>query len=223
MSASEKYEYNILGERFTLPLFQAESETKEHILLSATLLFATRGYSSVSMRDIAETIGIKPASLYNHFNSKEALYHDVLHHAKDLYLLYFNHLDEALSQAETFEQVLDIIFQEPIKLANIFTCYAFSLIQAEQFRDDQAAEIFTNTIWKYSTDFLQGWFEKCITRRLAPRFDTRTVASVIMNGVMMGLNAKVQVCLGRRIADDPGETLANLRQFILAAIRGNRV
>jgi AcrR family transcriptional regulator len=48
------------------------SETrKEEIVRVAAKLFKKKGYSAVTMRDIASEMGIKAASLYNHITSKQ--------------------------------------------------------------------------------------------------------------------------------------------------------
>jgi AcrR family transcriptional regulator len=47
-----------------------QSRTKERIMDAAINLFSERGYDLVSMRDIAQIVGIKAASIYNHFPSK---------------------------------------------------------------------------------------------------------------------------------------------------------
>lgn len=44
---------------------------KEEIILIAAKLFKEKGYSAVTMRDLAAAIGIKAASLYNHISSKQ--------------------------------------------------------------------------------------------------------------------------------------------------------
>lgn len=46
---------------------------KDHINSAARNLFRERGYSATSMRDIAGTVGIEVASLYNHIDSKESM------------------------------------------------------------------------------------------------------------------------------------------------------
>mgnify|MGYP003624987822 CR=1 FL=1 len=46
---------------------------KEEIVDVASQLFKDRGYSAVSMRDIAQEIGMKAASLYNHIESKQEI------------------------------------------------------------------------------------------------------------------------------------------------------
>ncbi|REG88820.1 TetR/AcrR family transcriptional regulator [Winogradskyella sediminis] len=44
---------------------------KEEIITTAAKLFKEKGYSAVTMRDLAKAMGIKAASLYNHINSKQ--------------------------------------------------------------------------------------------------------------------------------------------------------
>lgn len=44
---------------------------KEEIIRVAAILFKQKGFSAVTMRDIAAEMGIKAASLYNHISSKQ--------------------------------------------------------------------------------------------------------------------------------------------------------
>jgi AcrR family transcriptional regulator len=44
---------------------------KEEIIKTAAKLFKEKGYSAVTMRDLAAAMGIKAASLYNHITSKQ--------------------------------------------------------------------------------------------------------------------------------------------------------
>ena len=58
-----------------------KASKKELILRRAAIMFREKGFSATSMRDLAETVGIEAASLYNHIRSKneilEALCFDV--------------------------------------------------------------------------------------------------------------------------------------------------
>ena len=52
----------------------SEKSTPERILDAAEDLFAERGYAATSLGDVADRVGIRSPSLYNHFRNKEALY-----------------------------------------------------------------------------------------------------------------------------------------------------
>ena len=52
---------------------ETESGTRDHILRVARDLLQTRSYLGFSFQDIADQVGIRKASLYHHFASKEAL------------------------------------------------------------------------------------------------------------------------------------------------------
>jgi AcrR family transcriptional regulator len=54
------------------------AETAEQILDAAETCFARRGYAGTSLRDVADIVGIRIPSLYNHFPNKESLYAAVL-------------------------------------------------------------------------------------------------------------------------------------------------
>jgi len=51
---------------------------KEAIKNAAARLFRKRGFKATSMRDIAEAVGIKAASIYNHIKSKQELLSELL-------------------------------------------------------------------------------------------------------------------------------------------------
>jgi AcrR family transcriptional regulator len=53
--------------------------TQGRILEAATRLFAERGYHAVGMRELADAVGIRPASLYNHCASKQELLFTIAH------------------------------------------------------------------------------------------------------------------------------------------------
>ncbi len=51
---------------------------KEEIVRVAGVLFKKKGYNAVSMRDIAQELGIKAASLYNHIKSKQEILANIM-------------------------------------------------------------------------------------------------------------------------------------------------
>jgi AcrR family transcriptional regulator len=53
-------------------------QTAERILDVAESVFAEHGFAGATLRDVAAGVGLRNPSLYNHFDSKEALYAAVL-------------------------------------------------------------------------------------------------------------------------------------------------
>lgn len=51
---------------------------KEEIIRVAADLFKKKGYSAVTMRDLAKAMGIKAASLYNHISSKQEILSNII-------------------------------------------------------------------------------------------------------------------------------------------------
>ena len=66
---------------------------KEVIIEKAARLFREKGFGAASMRDLAETVGVEAASLYNHIQSK----------AEILQTICFKVANEFISRLETIE------------------------------------------------------------------------------------------------------------------------
>lgn len=56
----------------------APISSRRHILDCAAQLFRTQGYAATSLRNIADAAGMRAASLYHHFESKDAIVIEVL-------------------------------------------------------------------------------------------------------------------------------------------------
>jgi len=59
---------------------------KQSIEHACARLFREKGYSATSMQDIAEALGIKAASLYNHISSKQDILHGLLQKGAGLFV-----------------------------------------------------------------------------------------------------------------------------------------
>lgn len=79
---------------------------KEEIVAEATKLFAERGYEGTSMGDLAERVGLRKASLFHHFESKDVLYSTVL---SELIIGVQRAIGEAASAEGSFVERLDAL------------------------------------------------------------------------------------------------------------------
>lgn len=62
----------------SLPKPEDGADSRQLILDAAASLFCTQGYGDTSMREIADKVGIKQASIYYHFTSKEVILTEIL-------------------------------------------------------------------------------------------------------------------------------------------------
>jgi AcrR family transcriptional regulator len=73
--------------------------TKEKILDIALTLFSTKGYESVSIRDIAKQVGIKESSIYNHYTNKQDIFDSIMIMCQNRMMEHYKsmNLDQTLS------------------------------------------------------------------------------------------------------------------------------
>ncbi|WP_018924255.1 TetR/AcrR family transcriptional regulator [Salsuginibacillus kocurii] len=79
--------------------------------------FAQHGYEGTSLKDIAEGVGIKKPSLYNHFASKEDVFLAVV---DDVFAAYVSHVNRCLKEAE------GLGIERQLKEALLATCVFLS-------------------------------------------------------------------------------------------------
>lgn len=73
------YSFLIFNDNLIIHIYPLKYKTrKEEIIQTSTILFKQRGFSAVTMRDIAKAMGIKAASLYNHIKSKQEILSDII-------------------------------------------------------------------------------------------------------------------------------------------------
>lgn len=85
---------------------QLVTRTREAILDAAAAVFAQQGYHAVTMKDIASAAGYTAPSLYNYFDSKEAIFTALL---ERLHQANLGALDEPVPSGLTFAQRLELL------------------------------------------------------------------------------------------------------------------
>ena len=58
--------------------FEGVQGTRDQILSVASRLFAERGFANVSIRDICDTAGVTPPTIYHYFGNKDRLFQAVI-------------------------------------------------------------------------------------------------------------------------------------------------
>ena len=96
-----------------------KTSTKQKILDSAADLFAAKGYTETTIRELAAAVGVKEASIYNHFPSKSALLECIL--------------EEYLQFTDMFIDRRNLSMLEKSPTADaIFSCMRFSFPEGKE-------------------------------------------------------------------------------------------
>ncbi len=111
----------------------AKKSKRDNITEQAAALFKERGYSAVSMNDIADKVGVKAASLYNHIKSKEDILQEICFRFAHEYVTQLN----GIAQSE---------HPIPHKIAAIIDLHVTLGTQ------NAAAIIITNYEWKHLSE-----------------------------------------------------------------------
>ncbi|MDR0897665.1 MAG: TetR/AcrR family transcriptional regulator [Oscillospiraceae bacterium] len=203
---------NYLGRSYRVP-FQDSNPTRDRILLCATKMFVRAGYAGISIRDIAAANGLRAASIYHHFPSKENLLETILLLARDCYRVYIQTMQAKIYQAKDFSQVMATLFEEPLRMENEFTCYAFTLVTQMQFESDLAWQIYHDVFLGEMRSFLAHCFEDCIVRGLTKPFPVLAAAETTALTLLAWVSlATQQYCLGRQ--SDSFDAREGVRRFM---------
>lgn len=194
-------------------------KTKDRILLEAAILFAHHGYSAVSIRDIAERVKIKSASIYAHFSSKEEIFDVIVDNIKEIYLEYYQRNEEMLQTAASYEEVLDCLFAELKEIYNIYIYYGVSLIVTEQFSNQKARDVLNDVLIKIGISYTKAKFDECVKKKWVQRFDTRALATLIMNSVLTGTLMRTHEDMKHKTAYDVTKMFTALQRYILASVK----
>lgn len=102
------------------------------------------GFNGVSMRDIAQKVGIKGSSIYNHYNGKKAIMDDICEtfaQTLDVSRPPLSQIDQMLDQMNAVELFQSLIRAYGEKINKTWTQMA-RIIFSEHFYNETAGEVF---------------------------------------------------------------------------------
>ncbi|MNB96087.1 Bacterial regulatory protein, tetR family [compost metagenome] len=84
-------------------------ETADQIRLVARDLFCRDGYNGTGMRSLAAAVGIRPGSLYNHIDSKQALLYELVSEYESNFLELFR--SKKIGRCDRASQLVTLLWQ----------------------------------------------------------------------------------------------------------------
>lgn len=114
--------------------------TKERILKESMNLFSTKGFDSVSIREIASFVGVGNSALYKHFASKQAIFDALVETSKEKFFEKFKELNMGVGSKEDLKKIClnMFVFQTQDEWIKMFR----RMLIIEQFKNPKMAEIY---------------------------------------------------------------------------------
>ena len=171
------------------------SGTKELIFDTFVELTSTFGYENVSMRDIADKVGIKVASIYNHFETKGKI-------LESAYDYCFKHQYDNRKPVDSLKKMIETANAEEMTQALVYTFESENpkkyvrmvlitkIIYMRLFQDPVANNMFAE-INNNNTEYVVSVLKHGISvGRIDPDFDTETFSDILIGALqVMGIKS----------------------------------
>jgi AcrR family transcriptional regulator len=84
-----------------------KASKKDLIIRKASFMFREKGFPATSMRDLAESVGLEAASLYNHIQSKSEILQEIIFHTANDCNIHLNSLiEDEMSNHKKIESLI---------------------------------------------------------------------------------------------------------------------
>lgn len=149
--------------------------TKEKIIAASIHEFANKGYDNASIRKIAEIVGIRGSSIYNHFNSKEDILEEIFKYYRNSFYkegVKFD-IDGVCIKDDTIPNMLKQgvysvtgLLKRP-QMTNIL-----KILMKEQFKNQKIKEFFLEEFINNPRVFMQEFLEELMRKGLIKEVNT---------------------------------------------------
>ena len=161
-------------------------DTKEKILMTALQLFARDGYEAVSVRNIAEELGMTKGALYRHYKNKRDIFDSIVdrmiqidaQRAKD----YRMPVEQYDVMSDSYENTsLEDIQKFTIGQLKFWTEDDFAvsfrrMLTLEQYRNAEMAELYSQCIIAVPVAYMENLFRELIQKGVLKEENPRQLA-----------------------------------------------
>lgn len=154
--------------------------TKWDLFTTAIDLFSKNGYGNVSIRELAQKVGVKSAAIYYHFKNKDDILSQIFKFYNDNYFALLPDLDEIsklitkLHPYEIFKK-LDFFYEEELHKLMI----KITLIAVKEIDSDQRAKALVDKIYlEIPKKYYGAILSKMIEQNVIEPLDVETWTTV---------------------------------------------
>ena len=195
-----------------------QEDTRQKILDKALELFAAQGYNSVSVGEIAQAVGIKAPSLYNHFPGKQAIFDAIVESTAAQYEADTDkiniHVQNVVQDIPVFTEIAEDALFEKVRQIFEYSLHneAISrfrrMMVREQFRSPELAALYSRRYVDRILEYHAGIFRALIAAGEIQAEDPDTLAMMYVAPVL----TLIGVC--DRQPEKESECLEKLRRHV---------
>ena len=162
------------------------ADTREKILMTALQLFAKDGYEAVSVRNIAEELGITKGALYRHYKNKRDIFDNIVERMIQIDEKraeeYQMPAEQYASMPDSYENTsLESIRKFTIEQLKFWTEDEFAskfrrMLVLEQYRNEEMAELCSQCIVAGPVDYMEDLFRELIQKGVLKEENPRQLA-----------------------------------------------
>ena len=162
-------------------------DTKHVILDEALELFSTSGFDGVTVADIADAVGIKAASLYKHYASKQDIFNSILTKAVDSYQAMTGQLGiDGIAASNDVERYAEMGTDALIQTGTAFFQYFLHddtarklrrLLTIEQYKNPSASKIFIDQYIDAPIEYQSVLFKEFMDQGIMAKLDSDIAAA----------------------------------------------
>ena len=171
-----------------------QEDTRQKILDKALELFAAQGYNSVSVGEIAQAVGIKAPSLYNHFPGKQAIFDAIVESTAAQYEADTDkiniHVQNVVQDIPVFTEITEDALFEKVRQIFEYSLHneAISrfrrMMVREQFRSPELAALYSRRYVDRILEYHAGIFRALIAAGEIQAEDPDTLAMMYVAPVL---------------------------------------
>lgn len=162
------------------------SDTKEKILITALQLFARDGYEAVSVRMIAEELGMTKGALYRHYQNKRAIFDSIVERmiqidgerARDYEMPVEKYDAEPDAYENTSVESIQKFTVEQYKFwtEDDFASHFRKMLILEQYRNAEIAELYSQCMIAGPVAYMEDLFRELIKKGVCKEDNPRQLA-----------------------------------------------
>ncbi len=174
-----------------------KNNTKEEILEASLDLFSINGYEATSISQIADAVGIRKASLYSHFGSKQEILDEVIDSVLKGYAEHSIFANADWEDPEFIKDKKDMDAEDAAKMIQGQVRYIVhdpnisrgrKMLMIEQFRNRELAELQTKMNYDDILNYFEGMIRFLIRNNTLVDSYTMIMAAQLSSPITVWIN-----------------------------------